>query len=198
MKPSELIREYTPFRLWVLSMKEYKKLCKRQKYFISSAETKRDYFWNKSAPVWICILFVGRGIPFQSRNDRSGDYDITIYGRQEFDSGWTYWFVESKNRPTIDDAIDSLFSFIEDYDSENFIDHLNKMRNEFEIDLNKIDFAQEEERLRYSSKLEGAINELICSGRWRSVSGNGWKNGWTMNTNNYENMMKNYRELVEY
>lgn len=154
--PTEIFRYFNPFKLLIVPFED-KKYTKKSldRYGLHSHNEPHaiiDYFEKNYAyhterkNLWIVhIMGMGRFC------EKYLDKHIT-----------TWWIINSKTKPTQDEALDILMRELDIYDREDFAELLVHLRDELGTDLNKINILAEQRIMDlYKRKLIGTLEQLM-------------------------------------
>lgn len=153
--PSEIFRYFHPFKAIIVPLEDESKV----KYLSAEMdmhsntplaiyeELKKYGHWNDKKNKWVVFLL---GIENKKSQGSTQDRNAT-------------WFIYgSKTKPTADEAIYDMMRDLDLYDEEDFIDVLEKLKQDFEQDLNKVNLRAED-RIRdlFHRKLSYALECLL-------------------------------------
>lgn len=144
MTPSEYIRQYTPFRLYVVKLTEFENnFEKYDKFYVAPWFAKIR--WGSLFPesdednIFVCCLYTGKG-----------NWEWKASGL-----GYIYWYYKinpkSETIPTQDDVINDFFRCCDEYNKDTLAELLTSFRDDFQMDLNQYNLEQEEYK-RYCIK----------------------------------------------
>lgn len=117
----DVLKLHNPFKLFIVKATETNELEHIESMLKISIDTPTRRFSDdlNRKNLWVCY--------------------ILGYGTRGYDLNCTWWFLQSEDRPTNEEAIIELNDILNWYNVDSFVDMINKYR-EFGYDLNKLKF----------------------------------------------------------
>ena len=116
------LKLHNPFKLFIVKATETKDLEHIQNKLKISIDNPIDRFKNEMTKknLWVCY--------------------VLGYGSRNYSKNSTWWFIDSDEKPTNEEAIEALVDIITWYDTNTYVEMLEKYR-ENKYDLNEVDLG---------------------------------------------------------